>query len=87
MAILNEKRVNLQRDLMAREIENKKLKLTLYKENLQQANTARDETDLQYQAVLDELENALGFEFKDCLVDETTLEVKKISELEKNMNE
>lgn len=80
---LNLKRANLEKELMSKNLEIQKLKLSLYKDTLLQADSSRKISEENYKSIIEELGKNLGFEFKNCIVDEETLEVKKIDELEK----
>ena len=85
---INNAKINYQvqaasRKIMEQEIIIKKLEMELFKKTLRQASEVKVLAESQYKEVLEELENHLGFEFKDCVVNDETLEVIKNDDLEK----
>ncbi len=79
-AKVNDKRVNLEQEIMNKEIENRKLKLALFKETVRSARRSVISSQEEFEKVKQRIEEELGMKLEDCTIDPYTLEVKKIGE-------
>lgn len=79
-AKLNEKRVHLEREIMNKEIENRKLKLAMFKEILGTARKSVEAAELENEKFRERLEADLGIDLKDCVIDEVTYEVTSVND-------
>ena len=77
---LNDKRVHLEQEIMNKEIENRKLKLALYKETVRSARSSVVHMQENFEKIKQRIEEELGMSLQDCTIDPYTLEVKKIQE-------
>lgn len=77
-AKLNEKKVHLDRELMNKELENRKLKLALYKDIVKSARGSVENAELEYGNIKKRMEEEIGMSFENCVIDEYTYEVKKL---------
>lgn len=75
---LNEKRVHLEKELMNRELENKKLRLALFKETVKAARKSVETSEAEYEKFKQSLEKKLGMSLSDCVIDPHTFEVNKL---------
>lgn len=75
---LNERRVQLERDLMSREIENKKLKLLKYQDQLSSAHRSATVAEAEYEAMRERIEIELGISLNNHAIDPHTFEVKSL---------
>ena len=75
---MNEKRALLERDLMTREIENKKLKLALFKKTLSSASDAVKAAEKEYGEMKERIEKEIGMSLNNCVISDMTYEVKKL---------
>ena len=67
-------------EMMNKDAEIVKLRTALFR--LGTVENSKDKHSLakkEYEAILDHLKEQLGFELKDCVVDEITFEVKKVN--------
>lgn len=79
-AKLNEKRIHLEREIMNKEIENRKLRLALFKESVRAARRSVELAEAEYEKFTQSLEEELDMTFKDCVIDEYTYEIKSLNE-------
>lgn len=77
-AKLNEKRIHLEKEIMNKEIENKKLRLALFKETLGAARNSVANAELEYGKFKERLELELDVDLNNCIIDEVTYELKKL---------
>lgn len=66
--------------VMEKELEIARMKSQMYKEVIKQYDANRDLAKKAYEEYRASLEQKLGFELKDCVVDEVTFEVKRFEE-------
>lgn len=85
-AKLNEKRVHLEHDRKNKEIEILKLKLVIFKDSLKAARQMVEGAETEYKNFTRKLEEDLGFEFKDVVIDEYTYELKSLEEDDINLD-
>jgi len=79
-AKINEKRIHLEREIMNKDIENRKLKLALYKETVLAARRSVEHCEAEYKKIKQRLEDELEMSFEDCVIDEFTYEVRSLKE-------
>lgn len=75
-AKLNEKRIHLEQEIMNKEIENRKLKLVLFKETVRAARKSAENAKAEYERFVQSLEEELKVDLKNCAIDEYTFEIK-----------
>lgn len=80
LAKMNEKRVFLEKELMNRELENKKLRLALFKDTVKSARNSVTTKEEDFEKTKQRIEEELGMELKDCTIDPYTYEIRKIEE-------
>lgn len=66
-----------QFELMKRDQEIHSLKAAIFKNVVQSSQELADAEKQNYTTFRKELEQTLGFELKDCVIDEVTFEIKK----------
>lgn len=79
-AKLNQKRVHLEQEIMNKEIENRKLKLALFKETVKASHRSTDNAEKELEKIKQRLEEELGRSLENCAIDPYTYEVKSIDE-------
>lgn len=79
-AKLNERRIHLERELLNKEIENKKMRLALFKETVTSAQSEVLKATKEYEKMKQRIEEKVGFSINNCVIDDITLEVKKLTE-------
>ena len=77
---LNEKRIHLEREIMNKQIENAKLKLALFKETVQAARRSVEKAELESEKFIQRLQEELGIDLKECVIDENTFEVRNLND-------
>lgn len=78
VAKVNEKRVHLEREIMHKEIENRKLKLALFKETVRAAQLSVEDSDAEYEKIKQRLEKKLGISLDNKAIDPYSFEIKEI---------
>ena len=79
---INRERVRLKRESMTKDKEILELKLKLFKSNIESADRLKLESKNEYEVVKEKLEKFIGFSVEECVIDDETLEVKKLSEIQ-----
>ena len=79
-ARLNQKRIHLEQEIMNKEIENRKLKLSLFRETVRSALRSVESAETELEKIKERLEEELGMSLKDCAIDPHTYEVRHIDE-------
>ena len=79
-AKLNQKRVHLEKELMNKEIENKKLKLALFKETVGAAHRSVSLREQDLEQIKQRIEEELGTTLDNCAIDPYTYEVRPIDD-------
>ena len=80
VAKLNEKKAHLENEILNKDIENKKLKLVLFKESARSARSSVLATQEDFEQTKQRIEKELGISLKDCTIDPYTYEIKPINE-------
>ena len=81
---LNEKKVHLEREIMNKEIENRKLRLALFKETLKSSRAFVEQCEKEHENTLERLSKDIGVDLKNCSIDPYTFEVKSLELIEEN---
>lgn len=84
LATINKERIKLRREAMVKDKEIMELKLKLYKTNTESAETMEKMAKDDYIKMKEKLEIHIGYPIEECIIDDETLEVKRVSELEAN---
>jgi len=79
-AAINEKRVAQHAKILQYEIELNKLKLKLHTKEQEIAKLNRQKCEEDYKSLTSKIESELEVSLKDCVIDEYSYEVKKVSE-------
>lgn len=66
-------------EMMRKDIEIAQLKVALYKNHVEQTRINLSSAKDEYESFKKDLTTIIGFEITDCIIDEITLEVKKIT--------
>lgn len=72
----------LKRDIMAKEKEIMELRLKLFKDVLKAQDSSQSAAKQSYDEMKEKLEEFIGFPLDECVIDDETLEIKKVSELQ-----
>lgn len=75
---LNEKRVNLEQEIMNKDIETKKLKLALFRETVKASRRSTENNKKEFEETKQRIEKELGISLENCAIDPYTLEVKQV---------
>ncbi len=79
-ARLNQKRIHLEKEIMNKEIENRKLKLALFRETVRVALNTVENCEKELEKIKQRLEEELGISLENCAIDPYTYEVRDIDE-------
>ena len=79
-ARLNQKRTHLEQEIMNKEIENRKLKLALYRETIISASKSVKTAEAELEKIKKRLEEELKMSLENCAIDPYTFEVKSLDE-------
>lgn len=79
VAKLNEKRLHLEQEIMNKEIENRKLKLALFKETVRAARASVVSRQEDQEKIKQRIEEKLKMKLEDHVIDPYTYEVKPIN--------
>jgi len=77
IAKLKKRIVNLEKELLAKHIENHKLKLDLFKDHVTAADKVFQTSETSYLDMVKRIEAEIGMSLKDCAINEL-FEVKKL---------
>ena len=77
---LNEKRVHLERELMTKDIENRKLRLTLFKNVVSNSRAEVAKATKEYEDMKRRIEEQVGHSLDNCVIDDITYEVRNYDE-------
>lgn len=86
IATLNKAKYALQKENMSKDAELAKLRLNLFQRGYQAIKNQEETAQHEYEELKKVLESKIGFPAEDCIIDDETFEVKRISELTKNTN-
>lgn len=79
VAKLNEKRLHLEQEIMNKEIENRKLKLALFKETVRAARSSVVSRSEDQEQIKQRIEEKLEMSLEDHVIDPYTYEVKPLN--------
>lgn len=77
---LNQKRIHLEQEIMNKEIENRKLKLSLFRETVRAAQRSVESAEEELEKIKQRLEEELEMSLENCAIDPYTYEVRSIDE-------
>ena len=72
----------LKREILAKEKEILELRLKLFKDVLKAQDSLQKSAKESYDSMKERLEEHIGYPLSECVIDDETLEIKKVSELQ-----